>query len=275
MRYAVVVIILSVAGSASAQSGAELCGRIGTQAELNECTALVAGRRVDANAVQLCGRIGTNREIVECARAVAGRSVSNEAVSLCSRIGTNREIVGCAWAVANHWQDAGAVAGCNRVGTNDGIVRCARAIADKQYAPEELELCGRNGSNDGIVQCMQSTGRRRGGYYAAQPAQSDEPPSSWFTITNRTQSTPLARLYVRPGDATQWGVSRITRMLYPGQSTTVRIPEGTWDICAEAPDGSSTFWNDLQANEGGNALSVDYGREYPDYWQVRRPCRNF
>jgi hypothetical protein len=161
MRYAVVVVAVLLAGPASAQSGAELCGRIGSQAELNECTAIVAGRRVDAAAVALCGRIGSSREIVECARAVAGRSVSSEAVSLCGR-------------------------------------------------------------------------------------------------------------------ATVWGGNRLSRLLYPGQTTTVRLPEaGTWDICVEAPDGSSTFFNDLQAGEGGNALSVDYGREYPDYWQVRRPCRNF
>lgn len=274
MRYAVVVIALLLAGAAVAQSGAEICGRIGSQAELNECTALVAGRRVDAAAVALCGRIGTSREIVECARAVAGRSVSSDAASLCGRIGSSAEIVGCARAVAGHWLDAGAVAGCSRIGTSDGIVRCARAIADKQYAPEELELCGRNGSTDGIVQCMQSTGRRRVSY--APPPPSQETPSSWFTIANRTQATPLARLYVRPGDATVWGGNRLSRLLYPGQTTTVRLPEaGTWDVCAEAPDGSSTFWNDLQAGEGGNALSVDYGREFPDYWQVRRPCRNF
>ena len=244
MRRAVVVITVLLAGPASAQSGAELCGRIGSQAELNECTAIVAGRRVDATAVELCGRIGSSREIVECARAVAG-----------------------------HWLDAGAVASCNRIGTSDGIVRCARAIADKQYAPEELALCGRNGSSDGIVQCMQSTGRRRSSY--APPPPSDEPASTWITITNRTQATPLVRLYVRPGNATVWGGSRLSRILYPGQSMTVRLTEGTWDICAEAPDGSSTFWNDLQAGEGGIPLSVDYGREYPDDWQVRRPCRNF
>jgi hypothetical protein len=200
--------------------------------------------------------------------------VSSEAVSLCGRIGSSREIVGCAVAVAGHWLDAGAVAVCNRIGTSDGIVRCARAIADKQYAPEALELCGRNGSSDGIVQCMQSNGRRRGSY-APPPPSSDEPASSWFTIANRTQATPLARLYVRAGDATVWGGNRLSSPLYPGQTTTVRLPEGTWDICAEAPDGSSTFWNDLKAGEGGSALSVDYGREFPDYWQVRRPCRAF
>jgi hypothetical protein len=274
MRYVLLVLLLSLPGLARAQSGAALCGRIGSQAELNECTSLVAGRRVDATAAELCGRIGSNREIVECARAVAGRAVSSEAVSLCGRIGSNREIVGCARAVAGHGLDDGAVAACSRVGSNDGIGRCARAIADKQYAPEELELCGRNGSNEGIVQCLQSTGRRRGSYTPVAAPAWNEAATSWLTLANRTQSTPLARLYARPSGGA-WGANRLSRLLYPGQTLTVRLPEGTWDVCAEAPDGSSVFWNEVELGEGGDALSVDRGREFPDEWAVRRPCRSF
>jgi hypothetical protein len=260
-----VLILMSL--TAHAQPSVELCGRIGSQQDLNECTAIVAGRRVDATAVELCGRIGSNRDIVECARAVAGRWVSSEAVSLCSRIGSNRDIVGCARALAGRWLDSGAVQGCNRVGSNDGIVRCARAIADKEYAGEELALCERNGSNDGIVQCMQSTGRRR---VSASDA------DSWFTLANRSAATPLARVYLRPsGSDAPWGMNRLGRSLYPGQTTTLRAPAGTWDVCAEAPDGSSVFWNGLELGDGGGALSLDRGREFPDDWAVRRPCRSF
>jgi hypothetical protein len=298
-RYGILVLAaLSLPAVARAQSGAELCGRIGTQQELNECTAIVSNRRVDATAAELCGRIGTNREIVDCARAVAGRAVSAEAVTLCGRIGTNREIVECARAVAGRWLDAGAVEGCGRVGTNSDIVRCARAIADKRYGSEELELCGRNGTNDGIVQCMQGAGRRRGPgapayaprpvYAPAPPAYAPAPPPpppaassyadtpmSWFTLANRTAATPLVRLYVRNGDGAPWSANRLSRQLFPGQSTTVRLPEGTYDVCAEAPDGSSTFWNDFEIGEGGGAISLDRGREFPEVWGVRRPCRSY
>lgn len=126
------IVMFLVSGAARAQqNGASLCAGASTQADAQECTRAVAGRRVDRAAVDLCRRVSTSRDVVECAYAVAGHSI-----------------------------DAAAVRSCSRVSTSHDVVQCAHAIADKGYDPSELSMCDRSSTSAGVVSCMRESGRR-------------------------------------------------------------------------------------------------------------------
>jgi len=291
-----VVLGLAVGGGvARAQNGAALCGRIGSNQQLTECTMIVAGKRVDQAAVDVCGRIGSNQQIVGCARAVAGRVMPEGAVSLCGRIGSNQQIVECAAAVAGHTLERGAVDACGRIGSNQQIVECARAIADKSYAQEELDLCNRNGSNSGIVQCMLTTGRRRAPayypptppppynpnpYYAAPPPPPPpapgyyNAPTATVTFDNLTPGETVVRFYYRPaGQRGAWSENVLRGALYPGQKTRLVVPQGQLDLCAELPDGTAGHWENRTVGPDGMNLWVEGDRNDPGKWAVRTPCR--
>ena len=260
MGLAALVALLTLdAGPASAQAGARLCQRIGTQHEQLECTRAVAAGEVNEAAFQVCSRIGTNHEILQCARAVAGRPLPQAATQLCTRIGTNSELVRCAQALAGHQLTDGAARTCSRIGTNHEIVQCAEAARDKTYSPDELALCGRNGTNQGIVACMQAAGRQAQPAARAQPTQQGGSGGVAVAIVNDTDAR-FARVYVRAHGATRWPSRAWQGSATAGQQIQLSVQPGQWDVCIETPDGHSTWWSPVNVRPSGERLIVSGSR---------------
>ena len=70
----------------------------------------------------------------------------------------------------------------------------------------------------------------------------------------------------------QWTRNYLRRQLLAGESTTLWISGGRYEVCAESIDGSSVVWQDVVSSPDSGPLALSRGRDEPSFWRVGVRC---
>jgi hypothetical protein len=269
-------LMLVLSNTAFADGGA-VCRKIYTQRLQMDCLAGIAERPVNEAGWLVCDKVYGDQPILDCMRVIMGKYISPEGARVCERMVSNKPMTDCLRTLAGHNLQPEAAQVCGKLVSNDPMTSCLAAALDAQYSPDEISSCDQQTySNQPAIDCMRRLGRRAPptpppSYEQAQPQPSSNG-GSRLIFQNQTRRTPVTRVQVRPMGGDQWTRNYLRRQLGAGESATLWIPAGRYEVCVESIDGSSTFWQDIVSSPDSGPLNLSRGRDEPTYWRVGVRC---